>query len=104
MLRAYSKMAKVTVRFYGRLIDLLGEREITIEGVEKLSDVYDRLKERLGSKASIIFQEDGNPKTGIVVVINGEAATFKGGKEAKLFHNDQVTFDAIDVVQVEGGG
>lgn len=97
-------MATVKVRFYGRLIDIVGEREMTLEGVEKLSDVYEKLKERLGKKATLIFEDNGNTKAGIVVVINGEAASFKGGKEAKLFHGDNVTFDSIDVLQVEGGG
>ncbi|MEM4462850.1 MAG: MoaD/ThiS family protein [Fervidicoccaceae archaeon] len=97
-------MASVTVRFYGRLIDIVGEKEITINDVDKLSDVYDKIRTRLGSKASALFQENGEPRAGIIVVINGEAAAFRGGKNARLSEHDRITFDAIDVFQVEGGG
>ncbi|MGC8910227.1 MAG: MoaD/ThiS family protein [Fervidicoccaceae archaeon] len=98
------KMARVRVRFYGRLVDIVGEREVELDGVEKLSDVYEKLKEKLGKKARLIFEETGEPRTGIIVVINGEAASFRGGKEAKLSHGDSITLDSIDVIQVEGGG
>jgi len=53
------------VKFYGRIADLLGEKEVLLEGVDKLSDVYEKLREKLGDKAKVLFQSDGEPRAGL---------------------------------------
>jgi len=96
----------VKIKFYGRLIDVAGEREINIpiNGVETLEDLFVKLEEKLGDKMKAIIDEKGKPRAGILIMINGEAASFRGGLKAKLREGDEVVVDTIDIYEVEGGG
>ncbi len=96
----------IKVRFYGRLSEIAGGREITIDEkeIDTLKDLIELLKKRLGEKADELFNERGEPNPGIMVLINGEGAVFRGGLSAKLKKEDTVTFDTIDIYEVEGGG
>jgi len=94
----------VLVRFYGRLADILGAKEVRMDNVSTLKELVERLQDALGDKASALIDENGEFRPGILVLINGEAAVFRGGMKARLGEGDSVVFDTIDIYEVEGGG
>lgn len=96
----------IRVRFYGRLSDVLGVKEIELDEKEirKLSDLSDLLYKKFGEKAKNVFLDKTRLRPGVTVLINGEAAVFKGGASAELKQGDDVIFDTIDIYEVEGGG
>ena len=94
----------VRVRFYGRLADNLGLKEVEVERASTLKELLEGLRKILGERVNAIVDERGSLRPGVLVLINGEAAVFRGGLDAKLGSEDSVVFDTIDIYEVEGGG
>ena len=96
----------VKVKFYGALRHEIGVDEIEVDGkVETLREAISFIVEKLGEKSGkALLSEEGDLRTGLLVLINGTPASLMGGLDAKLRRGDEVVLDRIEMIEVEGGG
>jgi MoaD family protein len=65
----------VKFKFYLTAREVIGSKELLIQIDEmKLSKAMELLRERLGDKASVIFNSDGSLKSHYTVIVNGKVA------------------------------
>lgn len=95
----------IKIRFFGRLADNIGKKYIELEAKNiTASMLMEYLKQHLGDKSRYIFNEHGDFRAGVLVMVDGRPLTMIGGGSAVLEGSEDVYFDTIDIYEVEGGG
>jgi hypothetical protein len=93
------------IRFFGRLADNLGAKTIEIDKRNiTAKQLLEVLKEALGDKSRYLFDDHGNLRAGVLVVVDGQPLSMIGGENAKIEGYEDIYFDTIDIYEVEGGG
>lgn len=95
----------IKIRFFGRLAEDLGKKTLELD-IQRVTakQFLEKLREDLGEKARFLFDEHGNLRAGVLVVVDGQPLMMIGGAEAKIEGYENIYFDTIDIYEVEGGG
>lgn len=97
----------ITVKLYGRIRDYLDTPEITVEeDVETVGELVDILNARSGNKLSEFFFDPGTReiRPSFVMLVNGHSIRLLQGLKTKLYGNNDIVVDNIDILETEGGG
>jgi len=108
--KKYDKLYGANSRTRRKVLRKLNEKHRKNDARWKIANIIVRNAYR--KRYAIVLEELGeNPAEGMIKKIKDEQlrhrifqASFRGGREAKLSQDDSITFDSIDVFQVEGGG
>ena len=93
---------KVKVRFFTRLRELVGKREVELEFKEHITaaDLLSFLDERYGSGfKNYIYGEDGKVRSFLQFLVNGKSVSALEGFETRLKNGD-----VIAIIPPVGGG
>ncbi len=91
---------RVRFRFYLTAREVIGSRELEVEVPgDTLADAIQELRGRLGGKASVLFDGDGNLKSHYSILIEGNLIRPHQWGEVKLRRGM-----VIDVIPPVGGG
>ena len=91
---------RVRFRFYLTAREVIGSRELDVEVPgDTLADAIRELRGRLGAKASVLFDGDGNLKSHYSILIDGNLIRPHQWGEVKLRRGM-----VIDVIPPVGGG
>lgn len=97
----------ITVKLYGRIRDYLDTPEITVEeDVGTVEELVDILNAKSGNKLSEFFFDPGTReiRPSFVMLVNGHSIRLLHGLKTKLYGNNDIVIDNIDILQTEGGG
>jgi len=95
-----SEGIKVKFRFYLTAREIIGSRELEVTVPSgTLGEALETLRARLGPKASVLFDGDGNLKSHYSVLINGDLIRLPQGLNTKLKSGI-----VIDLLPPVGGG
>ena len=97
----------VTVKLYGRIRDYLGASEIGVdEDIRTVGELVDLLNVKSGNKLSDFFFDPGTReiRPSFVMLVNGHSIRLLQGLKTKLYGNNDIVIDNIDIMETEGGG
>jgi molybdopterin converting factor small subunit len=97
----------LTVKLYGRIREYFNAQEIVVdEELETVGQLVDILNERSGGKLSDFFFDPGTReiRPSFVMLVNGHSIRLLQGLKTKLYGDNDVVIDNIDIMETEGGG
>jgi molybdopterin converting factor small subunit len=97
----------ITVKLYGRIRDYLDTQEITVEeDVQTVGELVDILNAISGNRLSEFFFDPGTReiRPSFVMLVNGHSIRLLEGLRTKLYGNNDIVIDNIDILETEGGG
>jgi len=97
----------ITVKLYGRVRDYFSSPEVTVEeDVRTVGELVDVLNARSGSRLSEFFFDPGTReiRPSFIMLVNGHSIRLLQGLNTKLYGNNDIVIDNIDIMETEGGG